>query len=319
MHVTYFLRDVVAPALRRWPEPFKVLVPGTRRGVWPDLPLSDKHWGTMPEAPELEVVKEFLTDRAAGTRIRSASVIKPSVLRSLRGDMPSDIRGRTLEEVQRRGKILLLYLSDDRVLAINPMLTGAIQYCPPAERALKRTCITLSLSNGRELRYLDDRQMGMVYYVSADQLDQVPRLNEQGPDVLDGFSFEEFERRLRSFHGEIKGVLTRGRVIAGIGNAYADEVLFAARVYPFRKRKALTPEELRRIYDRSREVVEEAIPVLRERMGEDIHVKIRDVLKVHNKGGLPCPRCGSPISQVTANRRITSYCRKCQPGMLIRN
>ena len=161
--------------------------------------------------------------------------------------------------------------------------------------------------------------MGGVYYVTEAQLSDVPRLDEQGPDVLDDFSSEEFQERLSRFHGEIKGVLTRGRVIAGIGNAYADEVLFAAKVYPFRKRKALSPAELRMLYEKSREVVEEAVPVLRERMGDDIHVKVRDFLKVHNKGGEPCPDCGRPISQVTANRRITSYCRGCQPGLLIRN
>ena len=166
-----------------------------------------------------------------------------------------DIEGRTLEEVNiegRRGKFLLLRLSGDRLLVVNPMLTGAFQYCGLKERVSKRACITLSLSNGSELRYLDDRQMGSVYYVSEGQLGQVPRLNEQGPDVLDDFPFQEFLRRLGGFHGEIKGILTRGRVIAGIGNAYSDEILFAAGIYPFRKRKALSAEELRRLYEKSR-------------------------------------------------------------------
>ena len=187
------------------------------------------------------------------------------------------------------------------------------------ERVFKRTCVTLSLSNAHEMRYVDERQMGSLYYVREDQIDQVPRLNEQGPDVLDDFSFEDFQQRLKPFHGEIKGILTRGRVIAGIGNAYSDEILFAAGIYPFRKRKALTPEELRRLYEKSRQVVEDALPIVRERMGENIHTKVRDFLKVHNKGGSPCTRCGNTISQLTANKRITSYCRKCQPGMLIKN
>ena len=104
-------------------------------------------------------------------------------------------------------------------------------------------------------------------------------------------------------------------VISGIGNAYADEVLFAARVYPFRKRKALSDAELHRIHEESRRVVLDAMEVLKDRMGHDIHRKTRDFLKVHNRGGEPCPRCGHAISQVTANRRITSYCRRCQPGL----
>jgi formamidopyrimidine-DNA glycosylase len=182
----------------------------------------------------------------------------------------------------------------------------------------KRTCFTLSLSNGHELRYLDDRQMGRVYYTTRVGLDAVPQFDTLGPDVLEDLPFDEFRERLRPFHGEIKGILTRGRVISGIGNAYADEVLFAAKVYPFRKRKSLSDGELRRLHRMCRIVVEDAIGILRERMGESIHVKIRDFLQVHNKGGTPCPRCGSKITQITAGKRITSYCRGCQPGLLVK-
>jgi formamidopyrimidine-DNA glycosylase len=199
------------------------------------------------------------------------------------------------------------------------MLTGALQYCPSRERMRKTTCVVFGLPEGQELRYLDERQMGKVYYGKGDQLARVPRLEEQGPDVLEPIPLEEFQDRLRGFQGEIKGVLTRGSLVAGIGNAYADEVLFASGISPFRKVRSLTSDDVSRLHDQCRRVVEEAIGVLRERMGTQIHVKIRDFLKVHNKGGQPCPRCGGNITQLTANRMITSYCRRCQPGMLIRN
>ena len=273
----------------------------------------------MPEAPDLEVIKEFLNGRVAGSKVESAKVLRPTVLRSFVGDFPTDIQGRSLVSVHRRGKFLLLDLSGDRRLAINPMLTGAIQYCQPQVRLHKKTCVVLALEGGRELRYLDDRQMGKLYYYDQEQTSQVPVLEEQGPDVLDGISFEEFGQRLRRFHGEIKGVLTRGAFISGIGNAYADEILFAAGLSPFRKSRSLGPEELRRLYEQGPAVVLDAIDILRDRMGEEIHLKVRDFLKVHNKKGQPCPRCGGHISQLTANQRITSYCRTCQPGMLIKN
>ena len=273
----------------------------------------------MPEAPDLEVIKTFLNGRVQRQQISSARVLKPTVLRSPAGDFSNDIQGRTLNLVHRRGKFLLVELSGDRWLAINPMLTGALQYCESKARVYKKTCFVLSLAEGWELRYLDDRQMGKVYYVNQAQLAEVPLLNEQGPDVLEGITFEEFTARLRRFHGEIKGVLTRGAFISGIGNAYSDEILFAAGLSPFRKSRSLSPEELRRLFDQCPAVVREAISVLRERMAENIHVKVRDFLKVHNKGGRPCPACGGNISQITANQRITSYCRRCQPGMLIKN
>lgn len=273
----------------------------------------------MPEAPELEVVKDFLSDNVVGEKIDAALVLKPSVLRSLCGDLTVDIAGRQIQGVERRGKFILLGIEGERLLSINPMLTGALQYCAPNQRVYKRTCLRFSLSNSSELRYIDDKQMGMVYYVDEDQATGIPRLHEQGPDVLDDFTFKEFKDRLKRFHGEIKGVLTRGRVISGIGNAWSDEILFAAQIYPFKKRKALSEGELRQLYEQSRQVVVDAIPVVRASIGNDIHLKARDFLQVHNRGGEPCPRCGNAISQITANKRITSYCRRCQPGMLFKN
>jgi len=120
---------------------------------------------------------------------------------------------------------------------INPKLTGGLQFCPTKLRVLKRTCILLGLNGDSQLRYTDDRQMGMFYYVSNDQLNEVPGLNDQGPDVLDDIDLEDFKSRFKGFHGEIKGILTCGSVLSGIGNACADEILFDAKVYPFKGRK----------------------------------------------------------------------------------
>ena len=273
----------------------------------------------MPEAPELEVVKGFLTERAVGASVQSARVLRPSVLRSMAGDFEHDIPGRAIEDVRRKGKFLTLALSAGRLLVVNPMLTGGFQWSDPADRVFKRTCFTLKLSNSRELRYIDERQMGRVYYVSPDQLEQIPQYADMGPDVLDEpLSLNDFKERLRPFRGEIKGIITRGKVISGIGNAYVDEILWEAKIYPFRKKRDLSDDDLQRILDSSAGVMQEAVEQVRTAMGEDIHRKRRDFLKVHNRGGDPCPRCRAAISQLTANQRITSYCRTCQPGLLLR-
>ena len=272
----------------------------------------------MPEAPEMQVVAEFLRERLPGRKIANANVLKP-IVRSLAGDMEEDAEGRRFESVERRGKFMLLRLSGGRSVVINPKLTGALQFCAAKTRVQKRTCVRFRLDGDVDLRYTDDRQMGQFYYVGDGQVEQVPGLSEQGPDVLDGIGLDEFKSRLRTFHGEIKGVLARGQVISGIGNAYADEILFAARVYPFRRRKDLTEDELRRIHACSRQVVLDAIVDVRDRMGDRIDHKVRDFLKVHNRGGEPCPACGNKITELRANQRITSYCRRCQPGMLLKN
>ena len=272
----------------------------------------------MPEAPDLEVIQEVLNRRVRGLRVVSARVLRPTVLRTPSAYFTEDVSGRCFKGFRRRGKFLQADLSDDRVLLVNPMLTGLFRLCAGKERVQKKTCVVLELEGGLELRYLDDRQMGMVWYMAPDQLDTIPRLQDQGPDVME-ITLEEMTARLKPFHGEIKGVLTRGSLVSGIGNAYSDEILFAAGISPFRKVRTLSAGELARLHGAMGDVVREATEVLRDRMGETLHVKVRDFLKVHNKGKKPCPSCGGAISQLTANGRITSYCRRCQPGMLVRN
>ena len=279
----------------------------------------------MPEAPDLEVIKDYLNANLKHAVVESCKVLRPTVVRSLAADVTGDLPGRTFLDAKRRGKFLTLRFSGGRSLVINPMLTGALQHCAETVRVQKKTCVTLSLGGGMDLRYLDDRQMGKVYYIDngeagGDAQDElVPQYTGLGPDVLSGISLDEFKARLKKFNGEIKGVLTRGAFISGIGNAYSDEILFAAGISPFKKCRALKPEELQALHTQCRQVLEEATEVLRERMGSDIHKKVRDFLMVHNKGGQPCPKCGGNITQLNANQRITSYCRHCQPGLLIRN
>jgi formamidopyrimidine-DNA glycosylase len=158
--------------------------------------------------------------------------------------------------------------------------------------------------------------MGKIYLV--DDLAQVPTFSDLGPDALDPqLGLDAFRERLRRHHGEIKGILTNQRFVAGIGNAYADEICWRARLYPFRRRPSLEAGEVAGLYVAMRTVLTDAIDILRQRVGEAIDVEIRDFLAVHGKGGEPCPRCGSPISQVTRQRRTTQFCRACQPGLMV--
>ncbi|MBI2371326.1 MAG: hypothetical protein HYV08_14035, partial [Deltaproteobacteria bacterium] len=146
----------------------------------------------------------------------------------------------------------------------------------------------------------------------------IPRLRDQGPDAFDpSLTLETFRERLRRHYGEIKGILTAGEVVAGIGNAYADELLFEAGIYPFRRRRDLNEEEVAALFTAIRAVLPAARDLVRQRMGDQIHLKPRDFLKVHGKGGEPCPRCGERIAAITANQRVTNFCRRCQPGVLV--
>ena len=146
----------------------------------------------------------------------------------------------------------------------------------------------------------------------------VPGLATQGPDALDPvLTAEAFAQRLRPYRGEIKGVLTNQSFVAGIGNAYADEILWQARIYPFRRRPSLSAQEVSTLYTAMRDVLTGAIETLRARVGEAIDVEIRDFLAVHGQTNEPCPRCGTAISEVTRARRSTNFCRTCQPGLMV--
>jgi formamidopyrimidine-DNA glycosylase len=311
----------------------------------------------MPELPELEVVCEVLRRRVVGQTIDTVKLIQPGaaiVVRDLTASrFEVALAGATIETVARRGKFLLFGLQPARnghlhplpgrsavlsnplqsdgfgnpsganhdayqansYLAINPKLTGRLQLAAPTDKKMSKTHLIFSLSGGIDLRYVDQKTMGQLYLTT--DLAQVPDYASLGPEPFD-VSLDQFRERLRPYRGEIKGVLVRGEFIAGIGNAYADEILWAAKIHPYRKRTALTPDEIERLYDAMQATLHDAIDKVRAEMGEAIHREPRDFMAIHMKSGQPCPRCGTTISQVSANQRITNFCRTCQPGGLIK-
>ena len=276
----------------------------------------------MPELPELEVVRDVLQRRVVGQTITEVQVVPPGgliVVRDMTGrGLAPALVGRSFKAVARRGKFLQFDLAGGDAplhLLINPKLTGRLQLAEAAAKRLPKTLVVFTLSNARELRYADQKQMGQLYLVADPQ--QVPEFASLGPEALE-VSEDDFRARLRPFRGEIKGILTRGEFVAGIGNAYADEILWTAGLHPFRKRTTLSSEEIGRLYAAMRTTLTDAIERVRIQMAEDIHLEPREFMAVHMKAGEPCPRCGAPISLISANQRITNFCRHCQPGGLIK-
>jgi formamidopyrimidine-DNA glycosylase len=268
------------------------------------------------------VIRDFLAPRLVGVPIVSAQVRRPVVVRNLLGGDPSSsspadhLVGRRFAGVTRRGKFLLLPLDSGTTLVVNPMLAGRFRYGEPLPRHRARDALVLCLADGHELRYHDARDMGKIYL--TDDLAQVPTFADLGPDATDpALTLDLFRERLRRHPGEIKGILTNQTFVAGIGNAYADEICWRAGLYPFRRRASLSQEEVAQLYAAMGAVLAEAIDTLRTRVGEAIDVEVRDFLAVHGKAGQPCPRCGSPISEVTRERRATNFCRTCQPGLMV--
>lgn len=273
----------------------------------------------MPEIPDLEAIRAFLNARIIGAEVTAAEVRIPYIVRTGAADFIAGITGRRFGEVLRRGKFLLFALDDGDVMVVNPMLTGRFQYTDTPEKKRPKVAVALTLDGRAELRYADQRVMGKIYLVHAGDVMSVPMFAEMGPDALD-VSEDEFRQRIRKYAGAIKGVLTNQKFIAGIGNAYSDEILFEARIDPFRKRTTLSDDEIGALYRGMRDVYAWAIPILKGHFRDALdYEEWREHLKVHRKG-VPvrdseegrCPRCGTHISQIAPNDRVTSWCRTCQ-------
>jgi formamidopyrimidine-DNA glycosylase len=272
----------------------------------------------MPEIPELEAIRGFFNEQLPGRRIETVQTRIPPVFRTPASELRETLPGDTFGELVRHGKFVLFPLASGRVLAINPMLTGRFQYLEPKTKLAAKTCLVLGVEGGRDLRYADDRLMGKVYLVPADRLDAIPNWATNGPDLLDpALSEDRWLEAIKKYRGAIKSVITNAEFVQGIGNAYSDEILWAAMINPYTPRPKLSDEDLRGLYRCALEVMAWATPLARERMvkGDNLdYDERRDFVRVHRRGGSPCPRCGTEISEITANQRITSFCRQCQPG-----
>ncbi|MCI0806113.1 MAG: Fpg/Nei family DNA glycosylase [Chloroflexi bacterium] len=276
----------------------------------------------MPELPELEIVRDVLQARLGGRIVERVTLSGrggPIVARDLTGrGFAQTLTGARIGKIRRRGKFMVFDLlpSADLHLVVNPKLTGQFQLAVPGAKKAGPVHVTLHFADPEEeLRYVDRKRMGQLYLTT--DMAKVPTYSDMGPDAL-AISQAEFVARLRRFRGEIKGVLAREQFVAGIGNAYADEILWKAKLHPYRKQTELNVEEIENLYVAMRETLLESIDKVRVALGEDVHLKPRDFFSVHMRGGKKCPRCGGKVSEISAGGKITNFCRTCQPGGLIR-
>jgi formamidopyrimidine-DNA glycosylase len=294
----------------------------------------------VPELPDLTVVAEALDAALRGRSIRRSEAPGPLAVRGTPVELQALV-GQRVEAIRRRGKFLVIDLDRDAIV-VNPMLTGRFQLAAgPAVRTPTKTAVVLGFgprsrvatprppfaawARGAdwlpgddaepELRYRDPTQMGKVYILPQGAERAVPGLgaDEIGPDADDPkLTLDVWHERIRRHPGELKNLLRNQAFVAGIGNAYSDEILHAAGLLPFRKRSTLATEEEGALFRAMRTTLDDAIAILRRRVPPTFEVQVRDFLAVHMKGGQPCPRCGTRITEVKAGGFVTSYCRGCQ-------
>ncbi len=274
----------------------------------------------MPELPELEALRIRMGPRLEGKLITAASVNpkKAHMLRYPVDDFARELPARRLLSLTRRGKHLVFATEhggggSSRWLVINPMLGGRFQLGDGDAPVPATEVFTVRMEGKLEMRYLDFRDMGRIYWVT-DRDREVPGWAVLGPeaDSVPAMGFEEFRKRLRRFRDELKDLLRNQEFLAGIGNAYSDEILFEARLLPLRRRASLKPAEEEALYAAIPTVLTRAVEAILANPGYEESKQDRSFMAVHMKGGKTGPRGGHRIGQLGSNREPLNFGRGCQ-------
>ncbi len=269
----------------------------------------------MPELPDLVHIAEEIGRAVLGIPIKDVRVGDPVVLRlMINRSLPDALRDSHIRAVERRGHFLRFAMGGDLVLVVNAMLAGRFVLAPAATPRLNRnTIVALTFGSGQELRYEDEMRMGKIYLATEAQENEIPGYRDLGVDLLsDAFDLPLFRKLIARRREQVRQFLLDKSTLASIGNAYADEILFAAHVHPKTFCKDLSPGEVDALFHATRDTLDHAIAEIRAR-GASIDVKVRDFLSVRGKAKQPCPACGATIRTVRVGRADAYFCPTCQP------
>ena len=269
----------------------------------------------MPELPEVETVARDLRPLISGATIVDAETRWARTLRDLTPEaFASGVASRRIEAVGRRGKQVVVELSDGAFLTIHLKMTGQLFVVRQETPDDPYVRLILQLEDGREIRFRDIRKFGRVgLYLAADD----DPFATTGPEPLaDSFTVAAFRRRVHGRKGRLKPLLLDQSFIAGVGNIYADEALWAARLHPLRTARTLRPADERRLWLELRRILAEAVirrgSSIDDYTAPDGDGEMQEHLRVYQRGGEPCLRCGRPIRRIVVGGRATHFCSWCQ-------
>jgi len=288
----------------------------------------------MPELPEVESLRRILARSAIGRTIVSAKVLEPRLRRKVVHDFESAITGREIEGLSRRAKYLMLKLSGDRVLLVHLGMSGSLTHrgvSRPRSRPgapikdnegdpldAAHDHVEFRLDDGTRLVYNDPRRFGLLKLAPSGGLDELAELRALGPEPLgEGFTADYLALKARGRRVAVKNMLMDQRIVAGIGNIYAAEILFRAGVRPTRRAGRLSRAEIERIVAATPAILNEAIGKrgttfrsYRDSRGRPGAFASR--LRVYGREGEPCYTCSTPIRNVTVGQRASFFCARCQ-------
>ncbi len=269
----------------------------------------------MPELPDVEAYLHALRQRVVGRVLRGVRLASPFVLRSV--DPPiTDVAGKRVVGARRLGKRVVLELEEDLFIVIHLMIAGRLRWKPPEQKIPGRLGLcAFDFDEGTLILTEASKKKRAALYLCRG----VDALSEHDPGGIEPLEveYEAFCVAMTDRNHTVKRALTDPRVLSGIGNAYSDEILHRAKLSPVIWTQRLSDEQLRRLYEVTREVLHEWVERLIADDAEGFPEKVtafRPEMAVHGKHGEPCPVCGDPIQRIVFADRETNYCATCQTG-----
>ncbi len=275
----------------------------------------------MPELPEVETIRRDLSAAVCGRRITGVTLMEPLVVRHPDpGAFVRGLTGQAIADVERRAKYLLMRLSSGAYWVVHLMLEGQFFFRPAGVAFDADTKLVVQLDDDHQLVLRDVVGYARTFLASPSELVTVLKLDALGPEPLaPDFTYACFKGQLQGRRGMIKPLLLDQKVVAGIGNLYADEALFRARIHPRRKVNTLSEPELAALYRAIRAVLQEGIAyrgasaargLYRDIWGEK--GRYQDELRVFRRRGKPCRGCEGAVEQIDVGGRATFVCPSCQ-------
>jgi len=259
----------------------------------------------MPELPEVETFKRYLDrtslhQRITGVEVRDAYVLKRVSAREL----TRRLKGRRFEHSHRHGKHLFVRIGDELWLRLHFGMTGDLQYFKGPEEAPKTARVLFHFTNNRRLAFDDQRKFGEIELIK--DVDEFLQKRGIAPDALH-LDLSEYQRIFRTHRGALKALLLNQQLIAGIGNLYADEILFHVRMHPATEAARLSDKDLKRLFRATHYVLEKAIA-----LKTDFNRVPKTWLLTHRGKAGRCPRCGRALRSATIGGRTSWFCPHCQ-------
>ena len=275
----------------------------------------------MPELPEVETVikglRPLIKDKiVTAVEIREENMIaypKDSI-----SEFKEDLVGSKIEAINRRGKYIIIQLNNNKNMVIHLRMTGKLLVKEVKEFRDKHTHVIFSLNDGQEIRFNNIRKFGRVYLIDKNHPEQAGGLADLGPEPLsDNLTLEDFKKLFENRRALMKSLLLNQHFIAGIGNIYADEILFRAGVKPDRTADTLNEEEKEAIYHNMREILKKGIIYGGTTFSDYVNAfgekgSFQEELRVHQREGEACYDCGSIIEKIKVSGRSTYFCPQCQ-------